>query len=104
MKDFDIDKISKQMPYQAPSEDFFKEFPMQVFNTMDKRKKRVILMQRISIGIAAVFMGAIAVFNFEANTQNSYENVDKFLVELSDEDLTELIAESQFIDEFYTNL
>lgn len=104
MKDIDIEKIGKKMPYKAPSQDFFDNFANEVLNTVAERKRKKIFMRRAMIAVAAVFMGAAAIFNFYYETEDSYAPMDNFILSMSDEDLSNLIFESQLEEEFYSNL
>ncbi|MFI3268208.1 MAG: hypothetical protein R3Y51_05775 [Rikenellaceae bacterium] len=120
MKDFDINKIGKKMPYSAPSDDFFEKFSADMLSRVEVQQKRRITYRRLisfSSAIAATFIiGFLIIFktsdNIQIQTQKAdyvaYENlnasIDSYLDDLSDSELSNLVSELAYQDDFYSNL
>ncbi len=118
MKDFDINKIGKKMPYQAPDADFFEKFTDNLLAKVEpKPKKQFSLKYTLApiMGIAAA-AAIILTVSLKHNpseqfingeyiiSENLDESIDSFLSSLSDEELTLLAAESSYNYDFYDNL
>lgn len=122
MKDFDIEKLEKRMPYSVP-ENFFEEFSAQTIAKIEaqKRRKRKLIIVRMVASCASVAAMVVIMLNvWSVNTFSineldlnipSSENVllssveiDSFLNELSDEELTQLMSEVNHEEEFYDYL
>lgn len=118
MKDFDINKIGKKMPYSAPSEDFFEKFSADVLSQVENKRKRHINFTRIislSSAIAAIFVVGL-IFNLNYSDKiitpstnniafdNINESIDSYLSELSDSELSTLVSDMAYENDFYTYL
>lgn len=108
MKEFDIESIGKKMPYAAPKPQFFEQLPNEVMQRIESSKRRTMVLRRVvSFAAAAVFMGVVATFtltNIQHSSADSYDQMDQYLGALSDDELSTLLAESESMNEFYTNL
>ncbi len=124
MKHFDIDKLSRKMPYKL-NEDFFDTFPEQMMAKINREKiedergkelAREICSRSfpryLTIALSAAAMVAVVMilsFDFggakEPNESMAKEgNVREFVAQLSDEDLSLLISDTDRSYEFYTNM
>ncbi len=118
MKEFDIDKIGKKMPYSAPSEEFFDNFESELFKkiTPSKREKSMVLRLFIPIcsAAAALFVGLFLfadVDSKESLHMDQYamngtleECMDSYFASLSDDELASLLVETSSQDDFYASL
>ncbi|MFI3262690.1 MAG: hypothetical protein R3Y26_07255 [Rikenellaceae bacterium] len=121
MKDFDINKIGKKMPYAAPSDDFFEKFSADMLSKVEEQeKKRINLRFRKIISftsaIAAMFIAGLMLTltmkdetsSFTNSDYLAYENVnasiDSYLCSLSDSEISNLFSEIAYEDDFYSNL
>ncbi len=131
MKDFDITKIGKKMPYKAPSEDFFADFTQNIMERVEEierververvegtRRQRVFSLPRrlvSSLGIAAaVAIVATLSLNLLRSPQitddlllasdNIEASLDAYFASLSDEELSSIASSSSYNEEFYYNL
>lgn len=116
MKEFDINKIGKEMPYKAPNADFFDNFTEEVLAKVES-KRRITLISRLApmCGIAAA-AAVILMVVFDVipsrgiiddgymSSENIVESFDSYLTSLSDEEFDRLFAESACQDDFYLNL
>ncbi|MFI3259041.1 MAG: hypothetical protein R3Y16_02985 [Rikenellaceae bacterium] len=125
MKDFDIEKIGKKMPYSAPSTDYFEDFTKRTLERIENEKLREsalkeleteanspvrVILRRVMISAAAVaaaILVGVTLFMPEAsNTSiNDFDtNLDMYVEMLSDEELSTLFYEMEVEGEFYSNL
>lgn len=118
MKDFDINKIGKKMPYQAPDPSFFEDFTDQLLEKVAPKPKKQFWLGRTLtplLGVAAAVAVILTItFNKDLKssgwnngyiiTDNIDESIDSFLGNLSDEDLAYLAMDSSYHDDFFTNL
>ena len=106
-KDFDFDNIGKRTPYRTP-DNFFEETQRKILErTVDEQRKKRRLKRIIStvITIAAVWVGFLFVPSLRQADEvtsssskvlaNGTEPVDKWIKELSDEELEELVSFSE---------
>ncbi|MFR9503032.1 MAG: hypothetical protein SNH73_01090 [Rikenellaceae bacterium] len=122
MKEFDLNKIGKEMPYSAPSQEFFEQFTSDLLEQVasipePKRKVAVFSLRRSLmpiISIAAVIAVVVTLMlNMHNSTKVNYdyiisdnieESVASFLDNLSDEELEMLVAQNSYENDFYSNL
>lgn len=105
MRDFDIDKVGTKMPYASVDRGFFEQFPMQVVAEIEsRRRKKRVMLWRMSSAVAAVVAAVVTFTVLHQNSYNEYKDVENHIVQLSDEELSILIYEGDFVDEFYANL
>ncbi|MFI3323829.1 MAG: hypothetical protein SNI45_00800 [Rikenellaceae bacterium] len=117
MKDFDLKKIGKEMPYKAPSEDFFADTTDQILSRVEKKRPKVFTLRRVlapAFGVAAslaVIISLTFALKDDAQWNNEYlisdnldESLDAYFGTLSDEELTYLASQSSYHDDFYDNL
>ena len=100
-KDFDFDNIGKRTPYRTP-DNFFEETQRKILERTvgEQRKKR--RLKRIIptvIAVAAVLAGilftpSLRYMNTDKNNVTT-DPVDKWIKELSDEELEELVSFSE---------
>ena len=106
-KDFDFDDIGKRTPYRTP-DGFFEDVQRKVMEragVKQQRKSHTKLIISTVITIAAVWVGLLFVPSLrqadEVTTSsskvlaNGTESVDKWIKELSDEELEELVSFSE---------
>ncbi len=110
-KDFDFDHIGKQTPYRTP-EDFFEQTQRKILEqTVGKqqRKRKLNLIVSATIAMAAVLTGLLFAPSAEqtqpdaaapsqmlaVETKTTADPVDKWINELSDEELEELVNFSE---------
>ena len=111
-KDFDFDNIGKRTPYRTP-DNFFEETQRKILErTVDEQRKKRRLKRIIStvIAVAAVLAGILftpslrymntdtpSASNILAVDKNNVttDPVDKWIKELSDEELEELVSFSE---------
>ncbi|MFI3330420.1 MAG: hypothetical protein R3Y38_01270 [Rikenellaceae bacterium] len=104
MEEFDLEKLTTAMPYKAPKKEFFENFSSDLIQKIEHNKRKRMYLMRSMVAAAVVACGLIlGVNSFESKQQNA-NSLDKFLVSLSDEDLNSLIADCEYVDEFYENL
>ncbi len=117
MKEFDINKIGKEMPYKAPSSDFFENFTEELLLKVEQKPKpRLGLIRKLApiCGIAAA-VAAVLTISLNTLNNNSWESsyliseslddsLDSYFASLSDEELASLVAESSYHDDFYSTL
>lgn len=114
MKDFDLNKIGKQMPYQAPNKDFFVDFTDELITKIEQQKPKRFSLKSYFAPIVSIAAIAAIVLTFtfglheEAQMGSEYiisdnldESVDSFFANLSDEELTKLTTEIAYHDDFY---
>ncbi len=120
MRDFDINKIGRKMPYQAPGDDFFEKFTDDLLAkvTEEQTPKMRFSLRRVLtpvVGIAAAIAVVLTVaIKSDSNddflrgeyiiSENLDESIDSFLGSLSDEELAYLAVESSYQDDFFANL
>ncbi len=120
MKDFDLNKIGKEMPYKAPREEFFEEFTSELMAKIEEPQPRThkLFWRREElaplIGLAAAIIVVITLsLNLSSSepkgteyiiSENIEESFDSFFGNLSDEELAYLAAESSYNEDFYNNL
>lgn len=118
MKDFDFNKISKEMPYKAPSKDFFEDFTTELLAKVEPKPKMQFSLRRVLTplcGIAAAVCVILTItLHKDADNQfmgdryiisdNIDDSIDSFFSALSDEDISYLAAESSYYEDFYANL
>ena len=111
-KEFDFDEIGKQTPYRVP-EDFFEEVQQKVMvrtGCRYRQKRRIRMVISATLAAAAVVTGLLF-FPFSSQTQstkapassalaveakaNTTDPMDKWINELSDEELEELVNFSE---------
>ena len=105
-KDFDFDNIGKRTPYRTPN-NFFEETQRKILQRKKRRLKRII---PTVIAVAAVLAGILftpslrymntdtpSASNILAVDNNNVttDPVDKWIKELSDEELEELVSFSE---------
>ena len=106
-KDFDFDDIGKRTPYRTP-DGFFEDVQRKVMEragVKQQRKSHMKLIISTVITMAAVLIGFLFVPSLrqadEVKTSsskvlaNGTESVDKWIKELSDEELEELVSFSE---------
>ena len=99
-KDFDFDDIGKRTPYRTP-EGFFEDVQRKVMERAglkQQRKSHTKLIISTVITIAAVWVGFLFVPSLRQADEvlaNGTEPVDKWIKELSDEELEELVSFSE---------
>lgn len=112
-KDFDFDDIGKQTPYRTP-DGFFEEMQRKVMERAGvnpRRKSRMKLIFSMAVAAAAVLVGAVFVVSswwrqvdeaeYSSSSSsstvlaNGTESVDKWITDLSDEELEELVNFSE---------
>jgi len=112
MKDFDFDDIGKKTPYRTP-DSFFEDMQQRVMERTyggqcrKPRKHRLQIIFSTAIAAAAVLAGVLFItphFQTEdtpgtsdmlAVEGNAVDPVDKWIYELSDEELEELVSFSE---------
>ncbi len=118
MKEFDIDKIGKGMPYDAPSEEFFDNFEAKLFDKIEStesEKTRIIkLFVPISSIAAALVVGFFVFTNVKSTSDSttdmyamndSAENyLESYIESLSDDELATLLTQTSTQDDFYSSL
>ncbi|MFI3281442.1 MAG: hypothetical protein R3Y44_05665 [Rikenellaceae bacterium] len=118
MKDFDINKIGKKMPYEAPDEKFFEEFTDDLLAKVAPQPKRQFWLGRkltpvwgIAAAVAVVLSVTLNLGGDKSAWGNDYiisenldESIDSFFDNLSDDELAYLLAENSYNDDFFSNL
>ncbi|MFI3316879.1 MAG: hypothetical protein SNF93_04765 [Rikenellaceae bacterium] len=118
MKDFDLEKIGRKMPYEAPGDKFFENFTDELLaKVAAKPKKRMAIVRTLTPFLSAAALIALVVtvslrgdmtssaFKGEyIISENLDESIDSFFNSLSDDELSVLIAENSYHDDFYSNL
>ena len=110
-KDFDFDDIGKQTPYRVP-DGFFEDMQRKVMvrsGAGRQRKSRIRLIVSSAIAVAAVLAGVLFIPSLyrmdgtksassdalAVERSNNTDPVDKWIKELSDEELEELVSFSE---------
>ena len=106
-KDFDFDDIGKRTPYRTP-DGFFEDVQRKVMErtgVKQQRKSHMKLIISTVVAIAAVLAGILFVPSLRQMDEvksssskvlaNGTESVDKWIKELSDEELEELVSFSE---------
>ena len=106
-KDFDFDDIGKRTPYRTP-DGFFEDVQRKVMErtgVKQQRKSHMKLIISTVVAIAAVLTGILFVPSLRQMDEvksssskvlaNGTESVDKWIKELSDEELEELVSFSE---------
>lgn len=110
-KDFDFDHIGKQTPYRTP-DDFFEQTQRKILEQtlgQQRRKRKLNLIVSAAIAMAAVLAGLLFAPSpdqtkpdtaapsqmLAVETKTTTDPVDKWINELSDEELEELVNFSE---------
>ena len=97
-KDFDFDDIGKRTPYTTP-DGFFEDVQRKVMErtgVKQQRKSHMKLIISTVVAIAAVLAGILFVPSLrQMDEVKSASSVDKWIHELSDEELEELVSFSE---------
>ncbi len=119
MKEFDLNKIGRQMPYDSPGDKFFEEFTEQMLARVaqEQEPRKVFSLKRVlipTLSVAAALAVILTViFNVEKSSEwsteyiiseNLDESIDSFFNSLSDEDLEYLALQSSYNEDFFANL
>lgn len=114
MKEFDIDKIGRKMPYQAPPADFFDKFTEDMLSQVKPRPTRLTTLRRLAAPISAIaaafIVGIFLLYNNNSSEQeyiisdNLEESLSAYLDNLSDSELDYLAMEIYSQEDFYANL
>ncbi len=118
MKDFDINKIGKKMPYEAPDEKFFDNFTEELLSKVAPQPKKRFTLNRVLTPILGMAAAVAIILNValrsetsapawndtETLSQSVSESIDSYLSSLSDEELTYLALESSYSDDFFSIL
>lgn len=120
MKNIDIDRLSRKMPYKPLDESYFEQLPLDTLakigatqsvecNIAPVKRWRLtpqFITATVASLAAVVTVGLFITFdNKQQSTEiDSDEQIDEFVMALSDSDLELLINEAENNYEFYTNL
>lgn len=119
MKEFDIEDIGKKMPYKAPPEEFFVQFKerMAQQTATQSLRSRANRFRLLIPMVAAAAMLLVGVFVFDhldhrqATIDAGYyvsesvdQSIDDYFSNLSDEELSSLVAGASTNDDFYLTL
>ncbi len=122
MKKFDVaDRISKKMPYKAPSEEFFANFKKEMMERVEDEDKRA-NGRKISFRLfipmlaaaASLLIGLFVVDKVDYLSQredasylisdNLDASIDSYFNTLSDDELAQLLDNTSSQDDFYLTL
>lgn len=115
MESFDIDKISRKMPYAAPREGFFEDFAAATLARIDEQERERVRSDRrwsclftSSIAVAAMVAVALTTILLDVPRQSAIESfdsdLDQYVSALSDDELSALYYEVESTELFYDNL
>ncbi|MFI3285506.1 MAG: hypothetical protein R3Y08_02525 [Rikenellaceae bacterium] len=118
MKEFDIDKIGKGMPYKAPNKEFFDNFTDKLLAKVEQKPKRMSISFTMLAPFVAIAAAVVVILTISLDlgsnlaTENGYyisenldESLDSYFASLSDEQLAALVSNSTGCqDDFYDNL
>lgn len=114
MKEFDIEKIGKKMPYAPLEEGYFNRFQQQMLVRLEVEGKKRTLRRKLYTSVSAAVMVGVVVSaatfvskSYKATFVASAENkvkVDNFIDNLTDDELALILAENELTSEFYANL
>lgn len=111
MKSFDIEKIGKKMPYSAPSAEFFESFTQYTMARIDRESRGRSLVRGAFISVAsmAASVALMLTMNLPSDSTNyslaSYDSdLDAYVTNLSDDELSTLFYDMELEGEFYSNL
>ncbi|MFR9603163.1 MAG: hypothetical protein SNG02_04745 [Rikenellaceae bacterium] len=127
MRNFDLEKIGKKMPYEAPSEKFFENFKSDVLERVEREKsvpqpttKKFTLATTMRLFVPLVTAAAsllIGLFVFDRMdysssaedmsyliSDNLDASLDSYFNSLSDDDLAYLLDNTSSQDDFYLTL
>ena len=97
-KEFDFDDIGKKTPYRTP-DNFFEDMQQKVMERTcggQRRKHRLQIMFSTAIAAAAILAGVLFVPSYlRTEDAPAGTSVDKWIHELSDEELEELVNFSE---------
>ncbi len=122
MREIDMDKIGRKMPYSPPEPEFFESFTEQLIGRIHHEpegkisayhnlRKILYPMARVAAVAAVIltaalfaYMGVQRFVGSELLVAQSPQSVDAYLASLSDEDLAALIAQNSYGEDLYINL
>ncbi len=113
MKSFDIDKIGKKMPYAAPSTDFFEDFTRDTMARIERETRSRRALRNALTAVSAIVSIAAAVVlyinvSLPAGEEQMYKSYDKdldaYIANLSDDELSTLFYDMEIEGDFYSNL
>ncbi len=119
MESFNLDNVSKRMPYAPLKEGYFEEFAAITTARIEReaeaeRAQRSVnsrwrILLSSSIAVAAMVAVALTTLLLDDNTYsraiNSFDrDLDKYVESLSDDELSTLYYEVESSDVFYSNL
>ncbi len=113
MESFDIDKISRKMPYAAPKEGFFEEFAAATLARIGEQERarsdrRWSYLLTSSIAVAAMVAVALTTMLVDLPSQSAIDrfdsDLDQYVSALSDDELSALYYEVESSEVFYDNL
>ncbi len=111
--DFKIESIGKRMPYAAPSAEFFENFTTETLRHIEQRERRGVAIRRTiaTITSIAAMVAVTLTIHFmpkggeQINSLASYDTaLDRYVDNLSDEDLTTILNDMEFTEVFYSTL
>lgn len=112
-ENFRVESIGKKMPYASPSAEFFEEFTARTIQHIEQSKQRRVAIRRTITTITSIAaMVAVALsIHFMPQSSKSIETLasfdtalDRYVDNLSDEDLTILLCDMEINEAFYSNL
>ncbi|MFR9651017.1 MAG: hypothetical protein SNG35_03215 [Rikenellaceae bacterium] len=124
MKEFDIEDIGKKMPYNAPPEEFFVQFKERMVrevaeqeHSVNGRSSKLVRLRLLIPMVAAAAMLLVGVFVFDRLdhrqagidagfyiSESVDQSIDDYFSNLSDEELSSLMAGASTNDDFYLTL
>ncbi|MFI3305939.1 MAG: hypothetical protein R3Y68_05445 [Rikenellaceae bacterium] len=113
MKSFDIEKIGKKMPYAAPEADFFDTLTHDTIARVERESRRRRLLRGAATAVSAItsIAAAIAIYvnvSHPTSEEQMFQNYDKeldvYVANLSDDELSTLFYDMEIEGDFYSNL
>ncbi|MFI3283133.1 MAG: hypothetical protein SNG10_06425 [Rikenellaceae bacterium] len=129
MKEFDVDKIGKRMPYKAPSEEFFANFQLEMLEKAEHEDRKIVkeleskkiiktpmlrLLVPLAAAAASLMIGLFVVENVDYKSSskdmgylvsdNLDASMDAYFSSISDDELAYLLSNTSSQDDFYLTL
>ncbi len=100
MEEFDFNKVGKRLPYTVP-EHFFEEVTQTTLAQVAPKGTNLhqVALKR-TIALLAGMAACLVLFFALYNPNNAPKNVDEFIADLSDEELSEVLLMTELENEF----